>query len=197
METAEPHKITDRYVLAIRILHWLMAAAFLFMWGCGYVMTSIVSDDSSLEELLFGLHISLGVSLLGLLAFRIVLRFLTQAPRLPQGLAAWERTASRLGHLGLYLLPVLIIFIGWAETDFGGHGVQWFGVAMPKVFPTTERLWGLELEAVTSSLHAWLAYAMMVLATIHVGAVLKHRYLDGHDVLPRMLFGRGGCRPEE
>jgi hypothetical protein len=45
-----------------------------------------------------------------------------------------------LGHLALYALPAVIIALGWAETDFGGHGVTWFGVAMPKLLPTMESL---------------------------------------------------------
>lgn len=180
----------ERYALSARVLHWLMALGFLFMWLCGYAMTTLVAEDSPLEEFLFGLHISLGVTLLFLLVLRLGLRVLRPPPPLPPGLAEWEKTASRLGHWGLYLLPAAVIAIGWAETDFGGHGVTWFGLPMPKVFPTRERLFGLELESVTASLHMWLAYILLVLALVHVAAVAKHRWIDGHDVLQRMTFGR-------
>ncbi|MGI9295067.1 MAG: cytochrome b, partial [Pseudomonadales bacterium] len=89
----------------------------------------------------------------------------------------------------LYVLPAAIITIGWAETDFGGHGVEWFGIAMPKVFPTMETLWGLNLEETTATLHKWFAYTMLGIAIIHVAAVVKHRWIDGNDVLYRMTFG--------
>lgn len=181
---------SERYALPARILHWLMAVGFLFMWTCGYSMTSLVAEDSPLEELLFPLHISVGVTLLLLLLIRVLIRFRVPPPPLPLGLSNREKTASRLGHLGLYVLPAIVILIGWAETDFGGHGVKWFGVAMPKVFPTREMLLGFELETATAALHRWLAYAMLVLAIVHVAAVAKHRWLDGHDVLHRMTFGR-------
>ncbi len=178
----------ERYVLTARVLHWLMAAGFAFMWACGYAMTSLVPDDSALQDFLFGIHISTGVTLLALLAIRIAVRRSNSPPPLPDGLAAWEKTASHLGHLGLYLLPAVVILIGWAETDFGGHGVKWFGLSMPKIFPTTEAFWGVNLESVTSTLHRWLAYTMLALAVVHVAAVLKHRWIDGHDVLHRMTF---------
>lgn len=183
------HKQEDRYSFAARVIHWLMAMAFLFMWGCGYSMTSIVEDDSSLQELLFGLHISTGVTLIFLLFLRIVIRFTGKIPPLPVGLTNWEKIGSHLGHFALYALPMVIIFIGWAETDFGGHGVEWFGVAMPKFFPTMEILWGFNLEETTATLHMWFAYTMLVVAVIHVAAVVKHRWFDGHDVLNRMSFG--------
>lgn len=178
----------ERYVLPARLLHWLMAAGFIFMWACGYAMTSLVADDSPLEETLFGLHISIGVSLLFLLVLRIATRVLKRPPALPGSLTNWEKIGSHVGHLGLYLLPAAAILIGWAETDFGGHGVKWFGVSMPKVFPTMETLWGLKLETVTANLHMWFAYAMLALAIVHVAAAAKHRWIDGHDVLYRMTI---------
>ena len=47
----------DRYHPAARLIHWAMALGFVFMWGCGYAMTTLVEDDSPLEEFLFDLHI--------------------------------------------------------------------------------------------------------------------------------------------
>lgn len=179
----------ERYALSARILHWLMALGFVFMWASGYAMTSLVTDDTPLEELLFGLHISMGVTLLILLLLRGAVRSLIPPPALPQSLPAWEKTGSHLGHLCLYLLPAAIIAIGWAETDFGGHGVKWFGVSMPKIFPTMETLLGFELESLTATLHMWLAYTMLALALVHIAAVAKHRWIDGQDVLHRMTFG--------
>ena len=180
----------ERYVFSARVLHWLMAAGFIFMWICGYAMTSLVADDSPTEEFLFGLHISVGVTLLMLLALRIIVRVRNTPPPLPEHMAGWEKTGSHLGHFGLYLLPAAVITVGWAETDFGGHGVRWFGLSMPKLFPTMETLWGLNLEEITAFLHEWGAYAMLILALVHVAAVIKHKWFDGHDVLQRMNFGR-------
>jgi len=177
----------ERYSLSARILHWLMAIGFLFMWACGYAMTTLVGEDIQLEEALFGLHISVGVSLIALLVLRIVIRLTSETPAPLAALAGWEKLASHLGHLALYALPVLIIALGWAETDFGGHGVKWFGVALPKLLPTMEVLWGVNLEAATSQLHKYLAYGMLAVAAVHVGAVVKHR-IQGHDVLNRMTF---------
>ena len=103
----------------------------------------------------------------------------------PEETANWERAASHLGHLGLYVLPAIVILIGWAEVDFGGHGVEWFGYVMPKIFPTMETLLGFDVESLASLLHEWLAYALLALAAVHVAAVIKHRR-DGHEVMHRM-----------
>ena len=56
-------------------------------------------------------------------------------PPLPDAIRGIERAAAHLGHAALYALPAPVIAAGWAETNFGGHTVQWFGVEMPRVFP--------------------------------------------------------------
>ena len=96
-----------------------------------------------------------------------------------------ERKAAHLGHAALYALPVLVIAAGWAETNFGGHAVQWFGVEMPRIFPET----GEALQDLSTDVHMWLAYGMLAAAAGHVAAAFKHRWLDGHDVIRRMTFG--------
>ena len=162
-----------------------MAIGFAFMWLCGYVMTTWAGDDTPLEEFLFDLHISIGVTLAALLVLRIAVRLTHRPPPLPAGIGKLERHGAHLGHAALYAVPVMVICAGWAETNLGDHTVKWFGVAMPKVFPTAES-WGSFAEGA----HMWLAYSMLIIAGGHVLAALKHRYLDGHDVIERMTFGR-------
>ncbi len=175
----------ERYHLSARLMHWLMALGFVFMWGCGYAMTTLVEEDSPLEEFLFDLHISVWVTLLALLVARIAIRLIRKPPPLPASIRGLERTAAHLGHAALYALPALVIAVGWAETNFGGHGVQWFGVEMPRVFPET----GEALQDLSADVHKWLAYTMLAVAAGHVAAAFKHRWLDGHDVIGRMTFG--------
>ncbi|MDA7949210.1 MAG: cytochrome b [Hyphomicrobiaceae bacterium] len=192
MSEDQRQELEERYSVAARVLHWAMALGFIFMWACGYAMTSLVPEDSALEKFLFGLHISIGVTLLGLLIIRIAVRSKAPPPPLPQGFAPWEKAASHLGHLALYVLPAVIIVLGWAETNFSGYSVRWFGVHMPKIFPSMENLWGFDPGKITEELHAWLAYTMLAVAIVHIAAVIKHRWFDGHDVLHRMTFGKAG-----
>ena len=163
-----------------------MALGFVFMWGCGYTMTTLVGEDSPLEEFLFDLHISVGVTLLALLVARIAVRVALPAAAAP-GLdpGDWSAPAAHLGHAALYALPALVITAGWAETNFGGHVVKWFGVEMPRVFPET----GETLQILSTDVHRWLAYTMLAVAAGHVAAAYKHRWIDGHDVIGRMTFG--------
>ena len=174
-----------RYHWSARLMHWLMAVGFVFMWACGYTMTTLVAEDSPLEEFLFDLHISVGVTLLVLLVARIVIRLIYTPPPLPNSIRGLERRAAHLGHAALYALPALVIAAGWAETNFGGHTVQWFGVELPRVFPET----GERLQDLSADVHMWLAYGMLAAAVGHVAAAFKHNWIDGHDIIRRMTIG--------
>ena len=144
-------------------------------------------EDSPIEELLFDLHISVGVTLLALLVIRVVVRLTYPPPPLPEGLMSrLEHWASEIGHRVLYALPLVVIALGWAETNLGGHTVQWFGVAMPTLLREDELLGDL-----AATLHMWLAYAFLAAAVGHVLAALKHQWWDDYDILGRMR-GRSG-----
>lgn len=179
----------DQYNSAAKVMHWLMALGFFFMWGCAFAMIYVVPEDSHIEHVLFQLHISVGVSLFFLLMLRIAIRLISKPPALSEVIPAIERMAAHLGHLALYILPLAIIVIGWAEVDMGGYGVKWFGFEVPKIFPTMEYLAGFNVEKTTETLHKWLAWAMLGLVAVHIAAVFKHK-IDGHDVLNRMLWSK-------
>lgn len=180
----------ERYHRGLRVLHWLMAAGFLFMWLCGYVMTSLAGDDTPLQEALFAAHISVGVTLLWLLFVRIAIRCVAGAPPLPGAVRRFDRVAARVGHVALYVLPLAAVAVGWAETDFGGHGVEWFGVAMPKLFPTMATEGEFGPETLAGAVHGLIAWSMALVAALHVAGFVKHRWLDGIDLLPRMSFAK-------
>ena len=93
-------------------------------------------------------------------AARIAIRLAYRPLPLPDAIRGMERTAAHLGHAALYALPALVIAVGWAETNFGGHTVQWFGVGMPRVFPET----GEALQDLSADLHKRLARTMPAVA---------------------------------
>ena len=182
--------MNESYAAPARALHWAMAAGFVFMWACGFVMSSLedwIGEDSPLEELLYTLHMSTGALLLALLIARIAVRRAYPPPAPVAGLSRWEESASKATHILLYVLPAAVIFAGWAEADTGGHGVPFYGLfEFPGIFPDVEFIAGFEVGEVLETVHAWLAYTMLGLAVLHLGAVVKHRWFDHNDVLHRM-----------
>ena len=178
-----------KYSIPARLIHWIMAAGFAFMWLCGFTMQNLATDDSSLQEYLIDLHISVGVTMLALLVARIIFRIWRRPPVLPYSIRGWERTLAPVAHIFLYALPATVIALGWAETEVGGHTVHWFGIEIPRMFFAVDE----NLEAQIATMHMLLAYFFLALAFLHVAAALKHRWIDGHDVIRRMTFGLLAC----
>lgn len=78
-----------------------------------------------------------------------------------------------------------MIAAGWAETNFGGHAVRWFGIEMPRVFPET----GEHVQDLSEDVHMWLAYTMLAVSVGHVAAACQHRWIDREDIIRRITFG--------
>ena len=131
--------------------------------------------------LLFDLHISIGVALLGLMTVRGMVRVGNEPPPRPDATPSLEQEGALFRHLALYLLPLLIILGGWAETNLAGYAVRWF----VHEFPIILAEWAPWAET-APDLHRWLTSAMLAAAVVHVAAVVKDRR-NGHDVLHPML----------
>lgn len=188
------HTPADEYARPARILHWLMAALFIFMWAGGYIMSEFVEEDTLLEKALYQLHMSTGVALFALLIARIFVRRRNAPPPPLASLSAWEARASHFAHIALYVLPALVVIAGWVQVDMGGHHVPFYWLfTFPSLLPDIEVIGGFELEEPLEDVHKYLAYTMLAVAVVHAAAVGKHRWADGHDVLGRMApkFRRG------
>jgi cytochrome b561 len=79
----------------------------------------------------------------------------------------------------LLLQPVT----GWLMSSAKNYPVSWFGlVTLPDLVAPSERTF--ELMHAT---HEFSAKLLLVLASVHAAAALKHHFIDRDDVLRRML----------
>lgn len=182
---------SDRYGLVALTLHWLIAVAILGMIGVGLYMTSL--PDTPDKFRLYQLHKSMGLTVLGLSVLRLVWRLINPVPPLPETLRAWERLAARLTHIGLYGLMIGIPLSGWAMVSASPWGIptQWFGLFEVPHLPVLSTLTDKQAaEAVLKEAHAWLAWGLIGLLLVHVGAALRHHVLLRDRTLLRMLPGR-------
>jgi len=130
------------------------------------------------------------VSILLLSALRLAWRLTHRPPELPEAVAgrmpAWQRVAHHATHHALYLLFFAVPLLGWAYSSAAGFPIVWFGaVQLPDFVPVSE-----SLAEVLKPLHKFSAFAMAALVLMHIGAALKHQWLDRDGLLNRMLPGR-------
>lgn len=121
-----------RYPLAIRVLHWIMAAIVLAMIALGWVMTSA---GESGPEVLYPLHKSFGLLIFLLVSLRLVFCIWAGVPELPTGLGKWEVAAAKAAHIALYVLMIVVPLIGYAMSSSftQSDGVVFLGITVPEL----------------------------------------------------------------
>lgn len=174
-----------RYSSSAIALHWLVALLIFVTFPLGVYMHDLPLSPEKLR--LFSYHKWIGITILMLALLRVLWRLTHQPPPLPDSIAAWQRHASRIVHGLLYVLILAIPLSGWLMSSAKGVQTVWFGLLPLPDLLARDKALGELLQTVHMSLN--LCLASLVLA--HVGAALKHHFIDKDEVLTRMLPRRG------
>jgi len=170
-----------RYGALAQLLHWSIVALVIVQ----FVLAEIADDlPTGLEKLAtLARHKSVGITILGLAALRLLWRLTNPTPTLAPSTPAWQRVAARASHVGLYALLLLQPLTGWLMSSAKNYPVSWFGiVTLPDLVAPSESLFETMEEV-----HEFGATALAALAIVHAAAALKHHFIDRDDVLRRML----------
>jgi len=154
-------------------------------------------DDMVRQIELTQMHKSFGFVVFVLAIVRVLWRWANPVtPALPEQ-AAWERVVVHGAHWALYVLMFAIPISGWLMSSAST-------LNDPDAYPAPIKnmVFGLfELpdpfkpgsESLTETfhmIHYGSVYLLGALLVVHIGAALKHHYVDGDTVLRRMLPGK-------
>lgn len=175
---AQPHDAG--YGLPAQLLHWVMAALLAAQFVVGELMPHISARTPN--EGLVAWHIVIGGVILGMVAVQAVWRF--THPVLQLGtIPAWQQRLARATHWLLLALTVTVTVLGWAAASYRGWSVRLFGaVALPGL---AEK--GTPWAHTAGDVHIVLAYVLVGVIALHVGAALYHHFMRRDRVLARML----------
>jgi cytochrome b561 len=134
------------------------------------------------NEVLF-FHASIGALVFWLTVVRFVWRAKHQPPKESASMPAWQKLASKMVHWTLYAVLLALPFSGYIHRLAGNHPISFFGVFnWPILIDPNE-----PLRLVTDKIHVGLAFLLMALLILHLGAVLKHTLIDRDGILKRMF----------
>lgn len=178
-----------RYSTVAIVLHWTLALALIAMLAVGTYMADLPFSPWRLK--LYNWHKWAGVTILILSALRLVWRLTHRPPELPLSIEAampsWQLRAYHATHGLLYALFFIVPLVGWAYSSAAGFPIVLFGVfPLPDFVPVSK-----ELAAWIKPWHQITALTLAALALVHVGAALKHQFLDKDGLIKRMMPGRG------
>lgn len=169
-----------RYYSSVAIvLHWVLAPALVGCFFLGLYMTELPLSPQRIR--LYSWHKWMGSTILALTFLRLLWR-LTHRPPETVPMPPWQRWASNAAHFVLYLLSLAVPLVGWTYSSSAGFPVVVFGVLpLPDLVPVDKAL-----AAAIKPWHQTLAWSMALLVLAHVGAALKHHFIDRDGLLSRM-----------
>ena len=175
---------TVTYSAVAITLHWLIAILIMGQIAGGLYMHDLPATSQKFA--LYQLHKSFGILVLALSILRLAWRLTHKPPELPAHMPAWEQLAARVSHVGFYVLMIGVPLAGWAMVSLSPKDV-------PTVLFNTIPLPHLPLgapsegaEELFAGIHEYMAFSIVGLLFIHIGAAVKHHFLDKDDVLARM-----------
>ena len=162
-------------------LHWLIAVALAGSFALGLYMHELPLSPWKLK--IYSWHKWAGVTAFLLVLARLAWRHAHRPPALPAAMPPPLRFAAHAGHAVLYVLMIAIPLSGWLMSSAKGFQTVYFGVLpIPDLLEKNKELGDL-LQTVHMSLN--LLFAVTIVG--HVGAALKHHFIDKDDILTRML----------
>ncbi len=172
--------MTARHSAPTILFHWLMALGLAANFALGLTMADMALSPEKLK--FFSWHKWAGITLLGLVALRLLWRLLRRPPPLLP-MPAWQKYTTEAVHGLMYLLMFAIPLSGWLMSSAAGVQVVYLGMfPLPNLAAKDKALFDLLKEV-----HESLNYALLALVLAHVAGALKHQLLDHDATLARMI----------
>ena len=173
-----------RYTTPAIVLHWLVALLIFVAFPLGVYMADLPLSPDKLK--LYSYHKWIGITILMLASVRVMWRLTHTPPPLPENITGWQRRASQIVHGLLYGLILAIPLSGWLMSSAKGFQTVWFGVLpLPDLLDKNR-----ELGDLLATVHQALNYSLAALVILHVGAALKHHFIERQPFMQRMGWGK-------
>lgn len=169
-----------RWPRVILLLHWLTAFAVIGMFASGLWMVDL-TYYSDWYKTAPHWHKSIGLTLFALTIVRLLSRVVYSRP--PTHGNAFEKKASKLGHIALYTLLLVMFVSGYLISTADGRPIDifnWF--ALPSIGELIDNQ-----EDIAGDIHFYLAWTLIVTAALHAIAALKHHFFNKDNTLKQML----------
>jgi cytochrome b561 len=161
-------------------LHWLTFVLVLGMALLGLNMTELPTGTFKVQ--VYALHKSLGLTILGLTALRLLWRAFASRPT-PVPAPRWQQLAASGSHGALYALLVLVPLSGWWFNSASGFPLRWFGLVRLPALTTYDA----QLKHLAKETHETLFFFLAAVVAVHAAAALWHHYFVRDRTLARML----------
>lgn len=174
---------SNSYSLPSITLHWLMLLVITAVYAA-IELREFWPKGSAPRDALKNWHFMLGLSVFGLVWFRVVARLIWPAPAPLEG-PSWQKLIANATHFALYLLMIGMPIAGWLILSAEGKSIPFFGLELPPLIGPNGAL-AKEIE----DLHGLGGTIGYWLIGFHAAASLFHHYILKDNLLFRMRYAR-------
>ncbi|EJF30474.1 MULTISPECIES: cytochrome b561 [Enterobacteriaceae] len=163
-------------------IHWLV---FLLVVGAYCAMELRGFAPRSYRPLINAIHFTCGISVLGLMVARLLMRIKYRAPAIVPKPHPAVIGISHLVHTIVYLMFIALPVLGFLAMYYRGSDWVAFGLNMPVAAVPDE-----DMEFSLKSWHELLANTGYFVIGIHAFGALFHHYVWKDNTLLRMMPGK-------
>lgn len=167
----------QRHRPAVIWLHWF--SALLLVAAVALVLVRENLDSREVRLSLMFWHAQAGMTLLLLSSLRLLSRLRSTPTQNEPGLLG---LAARLTHLSLYAMLLSIPLLGMATLQAHGKTISVMGLFELPALLDKDR----DLAELLGTAHEYLAWTLLAIAGLHIGAALWHQLVRRDELLQRM-----------
>jgi cytochrome b561 len=174
---------SQRWGRGLRRLHWWTAGFVFVVFPLGWIMVALPLRELLLKFLLYQLHKTIGLTVLGLTLYRLSIRARVRRPDWDAELPEWQRRAAWSMHAMLHVLLLAVPLLGYLTAALAPARVPtlFLGLIPIPHLLSPDAQW----FAIIRRTHRWAAVLLATAAAAHAGAALEH-HRRGRSVLKRM-----------
>ena len=185
----------ERYSRTAITFHWVIALLITVNVGLAWSWDYVAKDS---VRPLINNHKTIGITILALVAMRLLWRLGNRPPALPDHHKPWEKRLAHGVHILLYLIMFGLPLSGWimdsAYKDAASHPNLYFGLfEWPRIAPimALDPATKKQVHDFFEATHSLAADVLYFAVFLHVAGALKHQFIDKDRELARMGLGRG------
>lgn len=191
----DPKYDLPTYTPVARGLHWLIALLIFIQLPLGFYMAYRGNEMPGVNEkgepvkgvwdaltgFLYSSHKLIGLTVLALVAVRLLYRLTRGAPKSDPTVPPALTGLSHLVHWALYALLLAVPIIGYTAISYGDY-LDVFGIHLPAITVKNE-----DLSKEIFEWHETGAVLILVFVALHILAAIYHRFVRGDRVVERMV----------
>ena len=168
----------SKYGLLSKLFHWLTAAGLLIQIPLGFYLVDLDFDQTRVD--IENYHILFGLIIFYVTLIRLTFKLISPAPNFNDNAFPGQKILAKLNHFFLYLALLTITISGIFKKLFNGESLVIF-------FKKINLPYNYEISEQFYSIHILANYALIGLISLHILAVLFHKFLLKEDILKRIL----------